>query len=663
MFFTLFLFFNFLIQNNHIMSRKNIFLIFVSLLIPFMCLAEKTYQVKSPNGNLVVILWLDSNGKPFYKINFTNKPIIESSKLGIQMNDIDFTRGLTIEKIDGPQLVTDSYQLLTGKRLNCVYKANQLRVSLKNNKNNTFLIVFQVSDNGVAFRYEFPDKSNNKKRIEREITSFNFPIDSRAWLHPHADAHTGWSNTQPSYEENYWMDIPVGTRAPQKAGWSFPALFNTNGNWILLTESNVKRNYCGSRLSADSPDGEYTITFPQELERTDSLAAVFPESTLPWYSPWRVIIISNNLGDIVESTLVTDLAEPATAIDWSWVKPGHASWSWVLLKDDSTIYSVQKRFIDYAAQMKWRYCLIDAYWDKQIGYEGIQRLVEYAREKNVGIILWYNSAGDWNTAPLTPRNLMFDKAIRNIEFEKISRMGVVGVKVDFWGGDGQSMMEYYHDLIEDAAKYKLMVNCHGTTIPRGWNRTYPNLVTMEAVKGFEFVTFEQANADQQPSHCTILPFTRNVVGPMDFTPMCFSEVPNIKRLTSNAFELALSVLFQSGIQHFAEIPEGMAKQPEYIRQFLSNLPEFWEDIKFIDGYPGSFVVLARKGNQKWYVAGINGKNEIRELTVDMSKLAKSNHIQIITDGIDNRSFNQYFEKQPKFTIQLKPFGGFVAVVQ
>jgi alpha-glucosidase len=625
--------------------------------------AQDTYNVLSPDENIKVELMLNAAGEPIYSVKYIDSTILLMSRLGLILADNDFTIGLKAKQVFPVENVTDKYTLFSEKKSNCLYHANKLKISFTNTKGSAIAIVFQVSNDGVAFRYELEGKNVEIKQVKEEITTFHFPLWARAWLHPHTDAHTGWNFDQPSYEENYMQDIPIVTKAPFKAGWSFPALFKSGGSWVLVTEADVDRNYCGSRLSAESPDGEYAITFPQELERTDSLAAVLPESVLPWNSPWRVILIGKTLAPIVESTLVTDVSAPCRIADTSFIKPGKSSWSWVIYKDDSTIYSTQKRFIDYASQMNWQYCLIDAYWDKNIGYEKIKELIDYGKKKNVGIILWYNSAGSWNTTPLTPRDLMFDSKIRQKEFEKISKMGVVGVKVDFWGGDGQSMIAYYHDLIEDAAKYKLLVNCHGATVTRGWTRTYPNLVSMEAVKGFEFVTFEQSNADLQPNHCCILPFTRNVVGPMDFTPVCFSEVPNIKRITTNGFELALSVIFQSGIQHYAEVPEGMAKQPDYVINFMKNVPSCWDDIKFIDGYPGKFTVVARKGNGKWYIAGINGEVLEHEVDIDLSLLGNLNGGKLITDGGDKRTFEYQKITGTKFKIHLKPLGGFVFVAE
>lgn len=283
---------------------------------------------------------------------------------------------------------------------------------------------------------------------------------------------------------------------------------------------------------------------------------------------------------------------------------------------------MQKHFVDYAAEMKWRYCLVDAQWDQQIGYEKMKELVAYARGKNVAMLLWYNSNGDWNDAPQTPRHKLLTHASRMEEFARLKAMGVAGLKIDFFGGDGQSMIAYYLDILGDATQFGFAINFHGCTLPRGWQRTYPQLMTMEAIKGMEFITFEQKNADEAPAHMAMLPFTRNVFDPMDFTPMVLDRINNrIQRRTSNAFELALSVVFTSGIQHYAEIPEGMAKMPDYVREFLKNVPEVWDDVRFIDGFPGKYAVLARKGDGKWFVAGINAEAESKTLTLDLGRLA------------------------------------------
>ena len=634
---------------------------YIILVIVFASGACKSRTIiQSPDKSISVIVKLNDAKTPVYTVSKNNKIILEPSALGIVRKDADFSKDLKINKVSHVKEINDSYTLLTSKRKLNSYLANKRSIILENNKNQQIEIILQVSNDGVAFCYRFNDKSDDLKYILNETSSFNFPKEAKAWLHPQANAQTGWCHVEPCYEMHYDQGIDVGTPAPFRAGWSFPALFRVNDNWVLITESGLEPDYCGSRLSQQSPDGEYFITFPQEGERTSAEAPFKPQSVLPWQTPWRILVIGS-LKEIVENTMVTDLARPSLVSDAGFVIPGKASWSWALLKDNSVVYDVQKKFIDYAADMDWEYCLIDVNWDQNIGYEKIQELIDYAATRNVGIILWYNSSGAWNTTTYSPKNMMFDPEIRRKEFKKISEMGVKGVKVDFWAGDGQSVIEYYYALLKDAAEFRLMVNCHGATIPRGWERTFPNLVTMEAVKGFEYVTFEQANADSAATHCAMLPFTRNAIGPMDFTPVCFSEIPRIQRKTSNAFELALAVLFQSGIQHYAEIPEGMKVQPGYVKDFLRLVPGSWDDIQFIDGFPARYVIIARRSGSRWFVAGINSLKEPRSFELDLSDLSATDTGILITDGETDRSFSRedVTLNNGKLNLTIKPSGGFV----
>ncbi|MGK9476437.1 glycoside hydrolase family 97 catalytic domain-containing protein [Melioribacter sp. OK-6-Me] len=619
----------------------------------------QTFTIDSPNKKISVSFWLTEKGEPMYSVSYSGATILQPSKLGLIRNDGNFSSALTLDSVSNASVVSDQYTMLHGKRLNCHYLGNKRIFYLENADSQKMEIIFQVSNDGVAFRYYFPGESNKPVKIYKELSSFHFHLSTKAFLQPCPDARTGWCFTQPSYEEYYQIEIPVGTVSPNQAGWVMPALFNYDKYWICITETAVDTNYCGSRLSQFSPDGEYSIQFPQPQECRDN-EPYLPESILPWYTPWRIIAVADHLAGLVESTLETDLATPAKYDVSSWLKPGVASWSWVILKDDSTVFDVQKRYIDFAASMQWEYCLIDAFWDAKIGYEKINELAEYAKTKNVKILLWYNSAGNWNSTTLTPRDKMLTRASRQGEFQKLKDMGIAGIKVDFFGGDGQSMMKYYIDILKDAAKFNLAVNFHGCTYPRGWHRTYPNLVSMESIKGMEYVTFAQYFADNQPWHCTVLPFTRNLFSPMDFTPVNFSGIPNIQRRTTGAFELALSVIFTSGIQHIAETPYGMSAQKDFVKAFMSSLPETWDDIKFIEGYPGKYVVLARKKGNIWYIAGINGENTERMLELDLSFIPAPSKGFIITDTKDGKSFvKQNVQLSKLVKITLRPYGGFL----
>jgi len=624
------------------------------------CLAVKECVINSPDGKIAAYFRVD-DGNAYYRVEFSGTAVLDESKLGLIREDEDFSKNLSLESISKIELVKNDYEMLHGKKRLCSYTAHKTTFHLKNANSKKFDIIFQVSTDGVAFRYHFPEKSDDIKKITKENTSFNFLPGTKTWIQHIAEAKSGWNQTQPSYEEHYKQDIDVDKLPHNDAGWIFPALFNLDKYWMLISETAPDKNYCGCRLKKDSLGNEFYIGFPQPAE-VFANGPANPQSKLPWSTPWRIIAIGDSLKSITESTLGTDLAEPAKIKNISSIKPGRASWSWVMLKDDATIYDVQKRFIEFAADMDWEYCLIDTMWDKQIGYDKIKTLAEYAKTKNVGLILWYNSAGNWNTVPFTPKDKLLTHEDRVKEFSKLKDMGIKGIKVDFFGGDGQSVMTYYQDIFEDAAKFDLSVNCHGATSPRGWQRTYPNLLTFEAVKGFEYVTFDQTNADLQPTHCCVLPFTRNVFDPMDFTPVCFTEVPNIKRKTTNSFELALSVIFTSGIQHFAQTPEGMAAIPDYVKNFMREIPPRWDDTIFIDGYPGKFVVLARKFNNNWFIAGINGQDMEQTINLDLSFIKDARTGILITDGSDNRSFNtQKIEISPAkpLTIELKGNGGFV----
>jgi hypothetical protein len=418
-------------------------------------------------------------------------------------------------------------------------------------------------------------------------------------------------------------------------------------------------------LINDSASSVYSIGFADPREVFTG-GGYLPVNNKRWLTPWRIITIGS-LKTIAESTLGTDLAPAAITIDHSFIKPGKASWSWINSKDDNITFTEQQKYIDYAADMHWQYCLVDAAWDVKIGYDSIKILSDYAAKKNVGLLLWYNSAGDWNTVAYTPKDKLLTKEGREEEFSRLQSMGIKGVKIDFFGGDGQSMIQYYIDILNDAAKHKLLVNFHGATLPRGWQKTYPHLMTTEAIYGMEMVTFDQHAADVQANHCAMLPFTRNAFDPMDFTPMNLTGLTssNCTRKTTPAFELALSVLFLSGIQHFAQAPEGMTKVSDDVKLFLKTLPDYWDDVKFLEGYPGKYAVIARRSGNRWYIAGINGEKNEKKVSLDLTSFRKTK-ATLFTDGAAGKLLSKTISNtatQKKSDIMLKPNSGFVIVLE
>jgi hypothetical protein len=617
---------------------------------------ETATTVTSPDKSILVNFGVDKNKHAWYAVQKNKQVVIDSSVIGLIRKDSDLFNNLSVSSISESRKTEDSYTMLQGKKKDIQYLANQKILHLQNKDGQKMDVIFNVSNDGIGFKYRFPEASSDIKYITEEMTSYNFKSSAKAWLQPMSKAKTGWMQCNPSYEENYEMEIPVNTKSPIGEGWVYPALFKQGNTWLSVSETGLGRNYCGTHLDYDEKLKAMKVVFAQPKETFSEGAALYPEAKLPWETPWRIIAIGD-LKTVTNSTLGTDLAEKAKFNDTSWIKPGISSWSWAILKDDSVNYDTTKKFIDYAHAMNWPYCLIDADWDRKIGIDRIKELIAYAKTKNVKLILWYNSAGSWNTVAYTPKDKLLTAESRNKEFKMLSDMGIAGVKIDFFGGDGQSMIAYYHDILESAAKHKILVNFHGATLPRGWERTYPNLMSTEAIKGFEFISFFQQVADLEPSHCAMLPFTRNLYDPMDFTPMALDTIPNINRKTTSSFELALPTLFLSGIQHLAEIPEGMAKMPDYVVSYLQDIPTAWDESRLLAGFPGKDVVMARRKGTTWFITGINGENTSKQIALDLSFI-KAGQGYMITDGTTTL-FEKTVVKPGKTSVSLKPNGGFV----
>lgn len=623
-------------------------------------IAHAQSPLTSPDGRLQVSVRFTPERTLTYAVARAGKPVLLASRLGLRLNGADLAGDLAPVATSTVTPVHEHYTMAVGKKRSIDYRANEQVITVQNPAGQKMEVVLRVSNDGVAFRYVVAEPALPVKRFLTEASSFAFAAETRAWLQPMSVAGTGWSGVNPAYEELYQRDIAVGTPSSSAAGWVFPALFRTGDTWVALTEAGMDGNFHASRLQAQSPGGVYTLGLPMAAEVFTG-GALLAEIKGTLRTPWRVLAIGS-LATVMESTLGTDLAAPAIAFDQDKVRPGHASWSWALLKDDATVFDVQKKFIDYAADMHWNYMLVDADWDRKIGFDRMRELAAYGATKNVGVLAWYNSSGAWNTTAYTPKSALLTHAQRVKEFARLAAIGIKGVKIDFFGGDGQSMIAYYIAILEDAARAGLLVNFHGATLPRGWTRTYPNLMTAEAVRGLEFTTFTQVDQDAVVRHAAMLPFARNLFDPMDFTPMVFGDIPTIKRATRNGFELAEAVLFLSGIQHFAETPDGMSTAPGYVKTLLQDLPVRWDDVKFIDGYPGNYVVIARRAGTTWYVAGLNADDTDRTLTLDLAFLGQRRG-ELIGDGAGPRDFAQQGIDSSKAQVTMKAHGGFVAVFQ
>ena len=634
-------------------------LISCSLLVSSCALlsTDSVWHVDSPNNKIRITLELvhqQEKGESalYYHVQHGAATVIERSPLGLETDSESFSHGLQFKNLSAKK-IKEPYSLPNGKRSNVLYKANEKTISLLNTNGDRLDIVLRASNDGVAFRYALPD-SGGKRVIVNELTGYTIP-PGKAFIMPYDEP----SKYLPAYE-NYYEEYEVGTTSPKETGWAFPALFKIfdGGHYVLLTESALYGQYCGVRLKAEAPNSLYQVRFPEE-DDGNGIGAVNPKVATPWHSPWRAIILGDDPGDIVESTMVTDLAEPARHPQADWIKPGRAAWSWWSESDSPRNFRRQRDFIDLASDMGWEYYLVDANWNLEPTADLIS-FIDYAATKNVGVLLWYNSGGPNNIVTEAPRDRLTSKDRRREEFKWLHDIGVKGIKVDFWQSDKQQTMQYYVDLLQDAYDFELLVNFHGCTIPRGWERTFPNFLTDEAVRGAECYKFAPEYPEKAPWHNVNLVFTRNAIGPMDYTPVTFSDM-NYPHLTTNAHELALSVIFQSGITHFADKPESYRAQPQAVQKFLRQVPVVWDETRFIAGEPNDFIVLARRSGDTWFIAGINGKNEPKNIDPALCSFGKGDATLI--GDLAAGTFTIQKIEDDKQHIQMAPYGGFVIVLK
>ena len=602
---------------------KRIFQLLVVLLTTSSASALEK-QVASPDGKLVVTV-NDNNGKPIYQVSLDGKVFLENSALGLNTNIGDFTQGMTMSEVSEVKAVNDSYQLDRIKKSHVDYHANQQAMTFTKDGKKVHDIIFQVSDNDVAFRYKLYPQGDTRCLVEKqEATSYQMPKEATSFLCPQMNPMTGFARTAPSYETNYDLDVPVGTKLSH-TGYTFPCLFkNGNNGWVLLSETGTDAGYVACRLMGKA-DGCYQIANPMP-EEMNGQGSANPALNLPGETPWRTITVGKTLAPIVETTIPFDVVsqkyKPSKKYEY-----GKGTWSWIIGMDWSCNFDEQKRYIDFAAAMGYQTVLVDALWDTQIGYPKMEELTKYGKSKGVDLFLWYNSNGCWNDAPQGPRGIMDNTLKRREAMAWMQKNGIRGIKVDFFGGDKQEMMKLYEDILIDANDYGIEVIFHGCTLPRGWERMYPNYVASEAVLASENLHFSQAMCDAEAKNACIHPFVRNAVGSMDFGGSTLNKYYNgdnksgTHRVTSDVFALATAVLFQSSVQHFALAPNNMTDAPTWAINFMKQVPTTWDDTRFIDGYPGKYVIMARRHGDKWYVVGVNAEKQPlkKRITLDMFK--------------------------------------------
>ncbi len=601
-------------------------ILFLILILPFRVLDAQDISITSPDHQTVVQVSIDGGGQLFYAVFMNDKVILEDSPLGLISNVADFSKGLRLLD-QKANLIQSSYSLRTIKKREINYVANELVLQLANTKSQRINLVIRVSNNNIALKYTLPRTGETARCIiEKELTGFKFPSFTTTFLTPQASPMIGWMKTKPSYEEEYVPDQAIGTASKYGVGFTFPALFHVGENgWALISETGVSSLYCASKLDEGTEDGLYSISFPEPGEN-NGIGLVNPSISLPGETPWRTITVGENLKPIVETTISYDVVEPlyqaSKTFDY-----GRSSWSWLEWQDHSMNFDDQITFINLSETMGWEYILIDALWDNQVGYDKVEELIAYAKSKNVSPFLWYNSNGYWNDAPQGPKQRMNTSVARKQEMAWMQKMGVKGIKVDFFGGDKQETMKLYEDILSDANEYGLMVIFHGCTLPRGWEKMYPNFVASEAVLASENLIFTQHSNDYEAYNATLHPFIRNAVGAMDFGPVLLNKRHNRTndggtfRRTTETFQLATSILFQSSIQNFGITPNNLNEYPSFVIDFMKNVPTTWDETMYIDGYPGKYVVLARRSGQKWFLAAINAEKNSKKIQLSLPMFA------------------------------------------
>jgi len=593
-------------------------------------------SITSPDGRLKVDISLSAIGQPMYAVTYDGVEAITPSTLGFVGDFTDMSQGL--ELIDTKtDVVFDNYTMRNIKKGTISYKANRIQCTYKNSKGYEMTLEMQVSDNNIAFRYLMPRKDNRGGiRVMKEMTAFTFPETASSFLCPQAPPMSGWERTKPSYEEEYALDAPISHCSPQHTGFTFPCLFKSNDLWVMVGETGVDGYYCGSRLLDPRANGNgytYEIGFPQPGEN-NGVGNAEPTFMFPGHTPWRTITVGKTLQPIVETTITWDVVKPYYEPSQEY-EYGKGTWSWILWQDESINYDDQVKFIDLASAMGYKYTLVDNYWDTNIGKAGIEKLAKYARTKNVDLFLWYNSNGAWSDAPQGPRGKMDNIIARRAELKWMKENGIKGIKVDFFGGDKQVTIQQYEAILADANEFGIMVIFHGCTMPRGWERMYPNYVGSEAVLASENFFFNERDCFLEAERTCTHPFIRNVLGCMEFGG-CFMNKYISKdnksrhtRKTTDVFEIATEILFQNPIQNVALAPNNLEDAPEVCLNFLRDVPTTWEETKLIDGYPGKNVTLARKSAGKWYIAAVNAEDTPYTLTLDLNQL----------EGIDISALN------------------------
>jgi len=613
---------------------------------------DMEWTLDSPHGQLSVSITYgqgppegDEYGVLRYQVTRDGSAVVGGA-MGVVLDDDDLAESLTFVS-ESREQVQASFDLPHGKARQGEASAQEMTLSFTGPRATPLAVVVRAFDDGIAYRYIVGEPGDEQQRtVTDEATTVVFG-NGKAWIQKTDIA----GNYTPAYESLYSDGIPIGQGAPVPS-WNLPALFEVEDSWVLVAESDVDSTYFAGHIEPVVGTTTYQWRLPQGREGM-AVGNPQPSHSGRWEMPWRVLVVGE-LSDVVETNLVRLLASDGHS-NADWIRPGKVSWSWWSDHDSPQNLESLRDYVDFGVEAGWEHTLIDANWNLNDEAE-MRELIDYANEQGVGVFLWYNSGGPNNRVTEQPRDRMYESEVRRAELSQLAEWGVAGIKVDFWHSDKQESIGRYLNLTADAYEAGLMVNYHGSTIPRGWEVRFPNLMTMEGVRGAEQYSFDPDFPQAAPGLNTILPFTRNAVGSMDYTPVTFSD--NVyAHITTNAHELALAVVFESALQHFADSAASYRSQPQHVKDYLRDVPAFWDETRLLDGYPGEFVVIARRLGEAWWISGINGGEEDRTVTLGLDFVG-ADQMRLLGDAGVRQIGVDEVDTTGALTITMVPFGGF-----
>ncbi|OLB65301.1 MAG: alpha-glucosidase [Actinobacteria bacterium 13_2_20CM_2_72_6] len=517
------------------------------------------WQLTGPGGaGPAATVALDTAGKLTLSVRRGSTQVLQSSAVGIRTSAADLSTGLAF-RTRTDAVIHEEYATASGRRRQHTADANQTTLSFTKGSSRLDVVV-RVATDGVAYRYVV--RQSGTVAVTGEASEFAVPASAAAVLLPYETGRNDY--------ENVHVHTTVGKAAALEYG--YPSLFHVADTWLLVTESDLNGTYGGTRLTLNGSTHRFRVTLPDSRETNPGSLA----------TPWRTLVLGD-LATVTESDFVTDLAAPSKVADPSWIRPGRAAWSWWSDGSSAGSLTAQEKYTDFAAKMGWEYVLVDAGWSAS----WIPTLVKYAQARHVGVWIWTRQP-DIDT-----------QAKISAAFALWKSWGVVGLKIDHIRSEQQVRLKWYDQVLATSAQNELMVDFHGSTIPRGIERTWPQVLTMEGVQGAEKIHNKPGRTAFPPTHYTDLPFTRNLAGSMDYTPVTFTA----KRTNTDAAELAQSVVFESGLQNYADSVESYDAHP-VAERLLRQVPSVWDETKLLSGDPDSHVILARRNGSDWFVGAI-----------------------------------------------------------